>query len=55
MLQNMDLHAKVNMGVMWVVSAFGYINNNLPMFIGWATLIYTCITIGLAIKKWRKT
>jgi hypothetical protein len=43
----------VKVAILWALSAFNWVNVNLPILIGWGTLIYTLLQIGVAYKKWR--
>ncbi|SEN70359.1 hypothetical protein SAMN05216404_106135 [Nitrosospira multiformis] len=43
----------VKVAILWALSAFNWVNDNLPILIGWGTLIYTLLQIGVAYKKWR--
>lgn len=50
-----DFEAPVwlKVGVLWALSFFNWVNENLPLLIGWGTLVYTLLQIGIAYRKWR--
>jgi len=43
----------VKLVILWALSAFNWVNENLPLLIGWGTLVYTLLQIGIAYRKWR--
>jgi hypothetical protein len=52
-LRDIEMPTWVKMSALWCVSAFHFVNDNLPAFIGWGTLIYTAMQLVIGYRKMR--
>lgn len=50
---DIGLAERIKLGLLWGMSALHFVNTNLPLFIGWATLMVTIMQMVISYRKMR--
>lgn len=53
MFSDFDLEEKIRLGVLWFLTGLHWVNGNIPLVIGWLTIAYTALRVGVAYREFR--